>query len=124
LEAEEPAEDEEIYLRSMAATHRDTGEEMVFLVGGGPDVKKLEIAISSAFNQLLAECLANEKFGGNITVIITGVVTPDTPELRAAIERLQTNLSGIVDDITRMSGLERQIIVRVEYWPEEGPSEE
>jgi hypothetical protein len=110
-----PKPSDDLYINVLSAKKEETGQQMRVIAAGSKDLDELSDAITSAFNQTLADCLGDEEFDGEIRVLILDTLTPDTPELRATIDTLQEKLSGIAADIQRMTDSAKRIPVSVRY---------
>jgi hypothetical protein len=118
VEDERKSEVSDVFLRAFFATapaDKAGGRETLLICAGGVDLDKLEFAVHNAFVQSLAQCLENEAFGGEIRVVILDQMTPDTPELRAAMTSIQNKLAGIAADTSQIAQKASPIRVRVQY---------
>lgn len=106
----------DVYLQAVVVLENEaTHLQEVHICVGGPDVGGLKDAVLAGFRATIERHLRYAEFGGEIHVIVLSEVTPQSPELWAAMAEMETRLKALIaaGRFKTISG--RALSISVEY---------
>lgn len=105
----------DVYLQTVVLEDEATHLQELHICVGGPNVGRLKDAVLAGFRATIERHLGHAEFGGEIHVVVLSEVTPQSPELWAAMAEMEVQLKALItaERLRTVSG--RSVSISVEY---------
>ncbi len=105
----------DVYLQTVVLEDEATHLQEVHICVGGPDVGRLQDAVLAGFRATIERHLSHAGFGGEIHVAVLSEVTPQSPELWAAMADMEARLKAVITAGHLKTASGRALNISVEY---------